>query len=73
MNAAAFDRIAATYDARWTDTPAGRAQRDETCRYPDRLFRVGVAILDICCGPSDDALHLGPEEIADLEPAEVEA
>jgi hypothetical protein len=26
---AAFDRIAAAYDAQWTDTPAGRPQRGE--------------------------------------------
>jgi ubiquinone/menaquinone biosynthesis C-methylase UbiE len=55
--AAAFDRIAAAYDAQWTDTPAGRAQRDLVWRIVDPLFHSGDAILDIGCGTGEDAAH----------------
>jgi ubiquinone/menaquinone biosynthesis C-methylase UbiE len=64
MNAAAaFDRIAATYDAQWTDTPAGRAQRDQVWRYADRLFHAGDAILDIGCGTGVDAVHFAAKDV----------
>jgi ubiquinone/menaquinone biosynthesis C-methylase UbiE len=55
--ATAFDRIAAAYDAQWTDTPAGRAQRDLVWRHVDRLFHSGDAILDIGCGTGEDPAH----------------
>jgi ubiquinone/menaquinone biosynthesis C-methylase UbiE len=58
VNAAvAFVRIAATYDAQWTDRPVGRAQRDLVWRNADRLFHAGDAILDIGCGTGEDAAH----------------
>jgi ubiquinone/menaquinone biosynthesis C-methylase UbiE len=55
--AAAFDRIAAAYDAQWTDTPAGRAQRDLVWHHVDQLYHGGDAILDIGCGTGEDAAH----------------
>jgi ubiquinone/menaquinone biosynthesis C-methylase UbiE len=61
--AAAFDRIAAQYDAQWTDTPAGRAQRGLVWRYTDRLFHPGDAILDIGCGTGEDAAHFAANGI----------
>jgi ubiquinone/menaquinone biosynthesis C-methylase UbiE len=63
VNAAAFDRIAATYDAQWTDTPAGRAQRDQVWRNADRLFHAGDAILDIGCGTGEDAAHFAARDV----------
>jgi hypothetical protein len=43
--AAAFDRIAAAYDAQWTDTPAGRPQRGEHADQPLRSANEAEAAL----------------------------
>jgi SAM-dependent methyltransferase len=55
--AAAFDRLAASYDAVWTDSPAGSAQRALVWRHIDPLFREGDTLLDIGCGTGVDAAH----------------
>ena len=52
-----FDRMAARYDALWTATPIGRAQRDLVWRDMDPLFQPGQRILDIGCGTGEDAAH----------------
>jgi len=57
MTTAAFDRVAASYDAQWTDTPAGRAQRDLVWHHADGLFQRGDFLLDIGCGTGEDAAH----------------
>jgi ubiquinone/menaquinone biosynthesis C-methylase UbiE len=56
-SAPVFDRMAAGYDAAWTNTPIGRAQRDLVWREVDPLFQAGERILDIGCGTGEDALH----------------
>ena len=53
----AFDKLAARYDAVWTDTPIGRAQRNQVWRHVDGLFQAGDSILDLGCGTGEDAAH----------------
>jgi SAM-dependent methyltransferase len=52
-----FDRMAERYDALWTTTPIGRAQRDLVWRDIDPLFPPGDRILDVGCGTGEDAAH----------------
>jgi ubiquinone/menaquinone biosynthesis C-methylase UbiE len=56
-SAAVFDGMAARYDAQWTNSAAGRAQRDLVWRDLDHLFPAGQRILDIGCGTGEDAAH----------------
>jgi ubiquinone/menaquinone biosynthesis C-methylase UbiE len=61
MNAyqeAVFDEIASRYDAVWSDTPVGKAQRSAVWRRLDPLFKKGDFVLDLGCGTGVDALHL---------------
>ena len=56
--AALFERLAPRYDELWTETPAGRAQRNAVWRVVDKLFGAGDYVLDIGCGTGVDAAHL---------------
>jgi ubiquinone/menaquinone biosynthesis C-methylase UbiE len=55
---AAFDKIAYRYDAVWSDTPVGKAQRSAVWKQVDTLFQPGDFVLDLGCGTGVDALHL---------------
>uniref|UniRef100_Q01S22 Methyltransferase type 11 n=1 Tax=Solibacter usitatus (strain Ellin6076) TaxID=234267 RepID=Q01S22_SOLUE len=78
MNSTAlFDGMAARYDAMWTTTPVGRAQRDLVWRDVEPLFEAGERILDIGCGTGEDAAHFAARGVAvraiDASPAMVSA
>ncbi|HWF07089.1 MAG TPA: methyltransferase domain-containing protein, partial [Bryobacteraceae bacterium] len=72
---ACFDAIAARYDELWTNTAAGRSQRESVWREIDPLFFHGARVLDLGCGTGEDALHLTRAGIAvsafDASPAMV--
>jgi ubiquinone/menaquinone biosynthesis C-methylase UbiE len=74
---ALFDRMAGSYDALWTDTAIGRAQRSLVWRRLDGLFQEGQRILDIGCGTGKDAAHFAARGIqvhaTDASPAMVVA
>ncbi len=53
-----FDALASSYNALWTETARGREQREAVWREIDGLFHAGSRVLDLGCGPGDDALHL---------------
>jgi SAM-dependent methyltransferase len=53
----AFDQLAPTYDALWTNSDAGRKQREAVWRWVDPLFQPGGSILDLGCGTGADAAH----------------
>ncbi|MGH9523336.1 MAG: class I SAM-dependent DNA methyltransferase [Terriglobales bacterium] len=55
---AAFDAIAAEYDAIFGNSLIGRAQRQVIWEMLDRVFRPDQHILEINCGTGVDALHL---------------
>ena len=75
-NATQFDRVAARYDALWTTTPVGRAQRNLVWRDMDALFQPGMRILDIGCGTGEDAAHFAARGVTvyatDASPAMVQ-
>jgi len=54
----AFDELARSYDAVFTDSCVGRAQREAVWRELDQLFFAGSRILEIGCGTGVDACHL---------------
>jgi SAM-dependent methyltransferase len=58
VTVAAFDRIAPSYQALWSGTPAGEMQREAVRRFIEPLFRTGSRVLDIGCGAGDDAIAL---------------
>ena len=67
MNAAreaAFDKLAAQYDAVWSDTPVGKAQRSAVWSRVDPLFKKGDFVLDLGCGTGVDALYLQSRGVA---------
>jgi ubiquinone/menaquinone biosynthesis C-methylase UbiE len=74
--AAAFDRVAESYDRVWTESPAGRAQRDLIWRACDPLFHAGDRILDVGCGTGVDAAHYSSRgvtvEAVDASPAMIQ-
>lgn len=58
MASGCFDLLAVDYDRTWTNSGAGRLQRDAVWRHLLPLFRCGDAVLDLGCGTGEDASHL---------------
>lgn len=55
---AAFDQLAADYDATFTDTALGRMLRARVWGHVDPLVRPGTRVLELNCGTGEDAVHL---------------
>lgn len=74
--APAFDREAARYDELWTNTAAGRAQRDQVWTVVDAMFDAGCRVLDVGCGTGEDAAHMAGRGISvhatDASPAMIQ-
>src|SRR4051812_10690043 len=64
MYAAAFDRLAASYDETWTDSAIGRAQRNAVWRHSGRVFTPGQRVLELGCGTGEDAARLQRSGVA---------
>jgi ubiquinone/menaquinone biosynthesis C-methylase UbiE len=58
MASGCFDLLAADYDRTWTNSGAGRLQRDAVWRYLLPLFQAGDRVLDLGCGTGEDACRL---------------
>lgn len=59
----AFDEIAETYDASFTDSAIGWAQRKAVWKEVDRNFTARQRVLEINCGTGVDALHLASQGV----------
>jgi SAM-dependent methyltransferase len=53
-----FDAFAENYAELWSDSAQGAEQRLQVWHEMDRFFSSGDSILDLGCGPGDDAVHL---------------
>ena len=58
-----FEEIAPQYASLWSDTPEGRAQREQVWLEIDELFHPGDHVLDLGCGTGDDAVHLMSHDV----------
>jgi 2-polyprenyl-3-methyl-5-hydroxy-6-metoxy-1,4-benzoquinol methylase len=63
---AAFDRMASSYDAVFTESAVGRAQRHVVWDALKRTFRAGQRVLELNCGTGVDALFLAGRGISVL-------
>jgi ubiquinone/menaquinone biosynthesis C-methylase UbiE len=58
-----FDVVAQRYDADFTNTAIGRAQRRQVLRIADGIFQPGQRILELNCGTGVDAAHFAERGI----------
>jgi SAM-dependent methyltransferase len=58
LPAFAFDEMAGTYDATFTDTGVGRALREIVWSRLEQTFRPAQRILELGCGTGEDAVRL---------------
>jgi 2-polyprenyl-3-methyl-5-hydroxy-6-metoxy-1,4-benzoquinol methylase len=62
--AAAFDRMADTYDVTFTESAIGRAQRNVVWDALQKAFRPGDRVLELNCGTGEDALFLTKQGVS---------
>src|SRR4051812_2410301 len=53
-----FDDLAENYSELWSDSTEGADQRAQVWFEVDALFSAGDTLLDLGCGPGDDAVHM---------------
>jgi SAM-dependent methyltransferase len=58
LRSSAFDDMAGTYDATFTDTKVGRVLREIVWSRFEQVFRPSQRILELGCGTGEDALRL---------------
>jgi SAM-dependent methyltransferase len=58
MASGCFDLLAADYDRTWTNSGAGRLQRDAVWKHLRPLFHCCDTVLDLGCGTGEDASYL---------------
>ncbi len=63
FDASPFDAIAPTYDATFTDSPVGQAQRSAVWTELQKAFHPGDQVLEIGCGTGVDACFLAEHGI----------
>lgn len=63
MSAHAFDDLASTYDATFTDTVFGRALREIVWSRIERTFDASQRVLELGCGTGEDAVRLASRGI----------
>jgi ubiquinone/menaquinone biosynthesis C-methylase UbiE len=61
---AAFDRLASSYDATFTESAIGRAQRGVVWDALKRVFRAGDRVLELNCGTGEDAMFLASRGVS---------
>lgn len=72
-DAAAFDALAADYDATFSESALGGVLRRAVWRWLDGAFAPGAKVLELNCGTGTDALHLAGRGVrvvaTDVSPA----
>jgi len=59
--AQAFDRLATEYDATFTNSSIGRAQRKAVWECAQQVFTPHTRLLELNCGTGEDALHFAKQ------------